>query len=548
METPTTMVEQPKGENSILVDLTSRMAQVMNQNQTQNQIPSHESLAKIGIKLDGTNYALWSQIVEMYVSGKDKKWRTENAVVKRWLINSMDPRLVSNFIRFPTAKAVWDNIATMYFDGTDMSQVYVLKRKREIDFRRPNPMVCDTDIQKYNSIMQEDRVYTFLDGLDERLDKIRGDVLQIKPFPTVERAYAQVRREDLRQSVMMTNGDIISGGAMLSRVGHKPQQLSFQIPSNGKPNTMTKPKLRGEGGGCTHCGNMKHTSETCFKLHGYPVGGMNLRRKRNGMQVEAKILVVQPFLLPLLMNRLLRMIQVTVVMSCSKQGNHDGWIIDSWATDHMRFDSCDFSEATQPKRICIANANGVTYPVTGAGTILTKEIIGREEIENAECVETESEQQPARADQSEETSETENEQLFPYLPVPPKDQSRENIPEVQARNSSLNNFVDDSVGYRLPFKHYRGKPPDCYSPDHGKRKSKYLIANHIIRKLFLPVTKLNTMRVLISLATNLGWPLHQFDVKNAFFHEDLKEEVYMDIPPSFATLSQMEVVCNGGSL
>ncbi|KAL5810545.1 hypothetical protein ACOSQ4_027113 [Xanthoceras sorbifolium] len=514
METPTTMVEQPKGENSILVDLTSRMAQVMNQNQTQNQIPSHESLAKIGIKLDGTNYALWSQIVEMYVSGKDK---------------------------FPTAKAVWDNIATMYFDGTDMSQVYVLKRK--VTRLKQGGGSIET---YYNNL--QDRVYTFLDGLDERLDKIRGDVLQIKPFPTVERAYAQVRREDLRQSVMMTNGDIISGGAMLSRVGHKPQQLSFQIPSNGKPNTMTKPKLRREGGGCTHCGNMKHTSETCFKLHMYPVGGMNLRRKRNGMQVKAKILVVQPFLLPLLMNRLLRMIQVTVVMSCSKQGNHDGWIIDSWATDHMRFDSCDFSEATQPKQICIANANGVTYPVTGAGTILTKEIIGREEIENAECVETESEQQPARADQSEETSETENEQLFPYLPVPPKDQSRENIPEVQARNSSLNNFVDDSVGYRLPFKHYRGKPPDCYSPDHGKRKSKYLIANHIIRKLFLPVTKLNTMRVLISLATNLDWPLHQFDVKNAFFHEDLKEEVYMDIPPSFATLSQMEVVCNGGSL
>lgn len=26
----------------------------------------------IGIKLDGTNYALWSQVVEMYISGRDK--------------------------------------------------------------------------------------------------------------------------------------------------------------------------------------------------------------------------------------------------------------------------------------------------------------------------------------------------------------------------------------------------------------------------------------------------------------------------------------------
>ena len=53
-------------------------------------------------------------------------------------------------------------------------------------------MECDIDIQKYNSVLQEDRVYTFLDELDDRLDKIRADVLQIQPFPTVEQAYAQV--------------------------------------------------------------------------------------------------------------------------------------------------------------------------------------------------------------------------------------------------------------------------------------------------------------------------------------------------------------------
>ena len=43
-----------------------------------------------------------------------------------------------------------------------------------------------TDIQKYNTILQEDRVYIFLDGLDDRLDKIQSDVLQICPFPIVE--------------------------------------------------------------------------------------------------------------------------------------------------------------------------------------------------------------------------------------------------------------------------------------------------------------------------------------------------------------------------
>ena len=58
-----------------------------------------------------------------------RRWRTENSVVKGWLIGSMNPSLVSNFIRFPTAKQVWDSIAVTYFDGTDTSQVYDLKRR-----------------------------------------------------------------------------------------------------------------------------------------------------------------------------------------------------------------------------------------------------------------------------------------------------------------------------------------------------------------------------------------------------------------------------------
>ena len=64
-------------------------------------------------------------------------------------------------------------------------------------------MKCAKDIQMYNSNIQEDRVYVFLDGLDDRLDKIRSDVLQIKPFSIVEQAYAHVRREDTRQAVML---------------------------------------------------------------------------------------------------------------------------------------------------------------------------------------------------------------------------------------------------------------------------------------------------------------------------------------------------------
>ena len=40
---------------------------------------------------------------------------------------------------------------------------------------------------------------------------------------------------------------------------------------------------------------------------------------------------------------------------------------------------------------------------------------------------------------------------------------------------------------------------------------------------FAPVAKMNTVRVILSLAANYGWKLQQFDVKNVFLQGELEE-------------------------
>jgi hypothetical protein len=42
------------------------------------------------------------------------------------------------------------------------------------------------------------------------------------------------------------------------------------------------------------------------------------------------------------------------------------------------------------------------------------------------------------------------------------------------------------------------------------------------RETFSLIAKLNVVRVLLSLVTNLDWPLHQLDVKNVFLHGNLE--------------------------
>ncbi|MCO5583892.1 hypothetical protein L7F22_037808 [Adiantum nelumboides] len=60
---------------------------------------------------------------------------------------------------------------------------------------------------------------------------------------------------------------------------------------------------------------------------------------------------------------------------------------------------------------------------------------------------------------------------------------------------------------------------------------------------FAIVAKMETIRAIIAVATTKGWILHQMDLKNAFLHGDLQEEVYMEQPPGYHDTSPPNYVC-----
>jgi hypothetical protein len=50
---------------------------------------------------------------------------------------------------------------------------------------------------------------------------------------------------------------------------------------------------------------------------------------------------------------------------------------------------------------------------------------------------------------------------------------------------------------------------------------------------YAPVTRLESIHILLAYATYLGFKLYQMDVKSAFLNGPIKEEVYVEQPPGF---------------
>jgi hypothetical protein len=50
---------------------------------------------------------------------------------------------------------------------------------------------------------------------------------------------------------------------------------------------------------------------------------------------------------------------------------------------------------------------------------------------------------------------------------------------------------------------------------------------------------MDSICLALSIATTKGWEVHQMDVKNAFLHRDLSEEIYMEKPQGFVHNSSL---------
>ncbi|XP_068331612.1 uncharacterized protein [Pyrus communis] len=183
-----------------------------------------------GFRLSDSNFKVWSKMMEVHALGLGKlgyltgkipvieedapgyaRWSTEDAIVRGWLLKTMETHFLGLFIDLPTAKDIWESVTYMFYDGSDESQYYELLCKatrtrqdgcpvnlyftklkgvwQDLDKRRPLRMVCGADLKTRKEELAKDRVYDFLAGLDSGFDQVRSEILRMKPIPRIEECF-----------------------------------------------------------------------------------------------------------------------------------------------------------------------------------------------------------------------------------------------------------------------------------------------------------------------------------------------------------------------
>ena len=193
-----------------------------------------------------------------------------------------------------------------------------------------------------------------------------------------------IQWEMVRQIVMGNGSDEGMGAGLASKrlkMGPNPFGKDGVLVLNKSYSTGPNSRQWTKGLKCSHCGNSKHTWDTCFKLHGYPDWWheLQVKKKRNGTNIEPStgkttVATVEPQL-SLIPTAFTNNMPGIAFLGSTRSNECNLWILDSGAMDHMTFDAQDFCQHTAPRRTSITNASDTISSVQGAGTVMLSQAL-----------------------------------------------------------------------------------------------------------------------------------------------------------------------------
>lgn len=303
-----------------------------------------------------TAFDIWNDLKERF-----SQTNAPNFFQLKQSITSL--KQANNFVSvyFTLLKSLWDELDSL---------TYV------------QPCTCGTG-SATTSRLQQDRAMEFLQGLHERFQAIRSQILLMDPFPNVTKIYSLVRQEEKQQEIQALSIPVPEAAALnITRLENKMDSRSRA--SNTKANRFGSYQKKGNGydprrGGkrpyCDHCKAFGHYRSTCYQLNGYPSQQLDpYVSQANNVNSE---MVQPPMISPEQYNKLLAMLSSGSITPNSNLAgislfSHSSsvWIVDSGATNHMCSSLSLFSSYHACSIVSsVKLPDGTDSPITHIGSV-----------------------------------------------------------------------------------------------------------------------------------------------------------------------------------
>ncbi|RVW27193.1 Retrovirus-related Pol polyprotein from transposon RE1 [Vitis vinifera] len=516
-----TIVPQPSLNNPIITN-SSKISHTTSE--------SH-SVQITTIRLNSDNFLRWSQLVWMYIKGRGKM---------DYLMGEKRALVVDDL-----NYAIWDvensmeNVNQMYYDLGNQSQIFELTLKlgeirqeednitkyfnslkqiwQDLDLFNTYEWKSVEDGRHHKKTMEDYRIFKFLASLNVEFDEVRGRIIGRQPLHSIGEVFSEVRREESRRNVML---------------GKKGLAVSIEGKTSDKPGRAIIPTANEVETSPFIIEKMKHLlalmkSNSTSSTPSVSVAHTGIGLIKTSERIDLKSILHVP--------KLDQSLGKTIGSARMINGLY-------YFEDNLPSNKIAQGLSNTPTLIHASSS-----PVTDLSL-------------------------PSHFDPSPEISAPEpglelapiipTQDLDLDLPIALRKGTQACTKHPIAKYISYNNLSDNYRSFTTNISKlviYQGKKVvgckwvlTIKSKADGsvQRYKAKLVAKGFTQtygiyyqETFASVTKINSIRVLLSLAVNSNWPLHQLDVKNVFLNGDLEEEVFMSSPPSFEESFGVRKVC-----
>jgi len=262
----------------------------------------HPGLVLVSKPLNGDNYSTWCRSMTISLNAKNKlgfidgtvqipsaksqqddyaSWKRCNDMILSWILNSISPELADSVIYSTTAQEVWEDLHDR-FSQSNAPRIFQIER--DIACTSQAQMTVAAYYTKLKGLWDELGSYSstvcscgadhkrrqlmqFLMGLNDSYKAIRGQILLLNPLPDVRQAYSSIIQEEKQHSLNDTQEAAETTAMTIQRDALTALAVRLGQGASSRSNSFNCKPLH-----CSYCDNDHHVRDTCWKLHGYPLG------------------------------------------------------------------------------------------------------------------------------------------------------------------------------------------------------------------------------------------------------------------------------------